>query len=225
MDHTNYIQKFLVESRESIESLQFLSNEEIGKAIDILFDAWIKGKHIFFMGNGGSAGNASHFAADLSKTTMHKEKKRFKAFCLNENPSLFTAWVNDFGWDYAYRGQLENVLEENDVIVILSVHGGSGWSGNLLKAAEFAKEKGAKIISFAGFDGGFLKTVSDACVIIPIDSTAHTEALHSVIQHLVIFRLKDLIENHNSPEVFIKANESLLSQKDPASFDSQGGKR
>jgi D-sedoheptulose 7-phosphate isomerase len=196
-DNKSYIDNYLKETEEIVRDID---RNEINNFINILFEAWKNGKSVFTVGNGGSASTASHISADLAKTVANdssqkdiRETKGFKAMCLNDNPSLLTAWVNDSGWENAYSGMLNTFIEEGDVLLLVSVHGGSGWSGNLVKAMEIAKERNAKIISLAGFDGGKMKEVSDSCVVVPKNSTPHTEGFHGVIQHLFVERLRQLV--------------------------------
>lgn len=193
-----YINKYL---EETVEIAKNIDRKEIEKFINILFDAWKSGKKVITMGNGGSASTASHFAADLAKTVANdssmkeiSSKKGFKSMCLNDNPASLTAWINDSGWDKAYAGLLNTYLDEGDVILLVSVHGGSGWSGNLVQAMDIAKKRNAKILGLAGFDGGEMKKQSDSCVVVPKDSTPHTEGFHLVVQHLVVDRLRQLIQ-------------------------------
>lgn len=195
----SFIEEYLKEVGDIASKI---NRAQIDKAIDILFEAWKKGNHVYFMGCGGSAGTASHFAADLSKTTMSKGKKRFKAISLVENPSLCTAWINDEGWENVFLGQIENFMQPGDIAVGLSVHGGKGranagaWSQNLTKAMQFVKDHGGKCIGLSGFDGGAFNELCDAVIIVPKDSTPLVEGFHSDIQHLIIFRLKELIEKN-----------------------------
>ena len=200
-----YIEKYLLETEEVCEQI---NREDINNFINILFEAWKNRKRVFTMGNGGSSSTASHFASDLAKTVSNDSSmkeinsvKGFSTLCLNDNPALLTAWVNDSGWDNVYAGMLNTLLEKEDVILLVSVHGGSGWSGNLVKAIEIAKKKGAKILGLAGFDGGQMKKLSDCCVVVPKDSTPHTEGFHLVIQHLVIDRLRELVKEYSTKNV------------------------
>lgn len=199
MGNNAYVKEYFADVSDILKDIDV---KEIGKAIDILFDAWKKDRNVFFMGCGGSAGTASHFAADLSKTAIVDGKKRFRAHSLVDNPSLVSAWVNDEGWESVFVGQLENLFQEGDVAVALSVHGGSGkgnagqWSQNLTKALQYVKDGGGKNVGFAGFDGGAFRQLCDACVIVPKDSTPQVEGFHGVLQHLIIFRLKELIANY-----------------------------
>jgi len=211
MNTKEFITKYFEETNEIMRDID---KGEIEKSVDILFEAWKTGKTVFTLGNGGSASTASHFAADLAKTVVNPSSEKeissvqgFKTLCLNDNPANMTAWINDCGWDKVYAGQLNTLLEEGDIILILSVHGGSGWSGNIVRAMETAKAKKAKIIGLAGFDGGMLKKMADACMVVPKDSTPHTEGFHSVLQHLIIFRLKELVEAYQKNQSLIQLQE------------------
>ncbi|MBN2421627.1 SIS domain-containing protein [Candidatus Woesearchaeota archaeon] len=200
MVHKEYINTFFKECKTIIDEV---NKEDINKVIELLFNAWKQGKQIFLMGNGGSASTATHFTADLAKTTMTKGRKRFKAICLNDNIPLMSAWVNDEGWENLYLGQLENLFEKGDILIGFSVHGGSGkgnagnWSQNLTKAYQYVIDNKGTTIGFSGFDGGAMKQICDACVVVPFNATPHVEAFHVVLQHLIIFRLKELIQNYN----------------------------
>lgn len=194
---SEYVENYLKEVKQIAETID---QKQIAKAIQILFEAWKNGRHVYIMGCGGSAATASHFAADLSKTTMAKGKKRFKALSLVENPALTTAWINDEGWENVFVGQIENFMQPGDVVIGISVHGGKGrgnagaWSQNLTKAMQFVKDNGGKCIGLAGFDGGAFVELCDACIVVPKNSTPLVEGFHCDVQHLIIFRLKELIE-------------------------------
>ena len=196
MENEEEIEQYLKEIKEICDNI---SRDDIDSAIDLLFDAWKNGNSVYFCGNGGSAGTANHFMCDLFKVTVVEGKKRFKAYCLNDNVPLMTALINDDGWDNLYIEQLKNLFEKGDVLICLSVHGGSGrdkagaWSQNLLKAMDYAKKNGGKTIGFAGFDGGAMKDIADVCVIVPFNATPHVEAFHVVLQHLIASRLREKI--------------------------------
>ena len=189
-----------------------IDNQVIADAVNALFTAWKKGKTVFVFGNGGSAGNASHFAADLAKTTMVPGKSRLRAFCLSENVSMLTAWTNDEGWGSVYEGQLQGYHQPGDVCIALSVHGGSmsgnsgQWSQNLMRGLQYAKNNGGINIGISGFNGGTFPQVCDHTIVVPLDSTAHIEAFQMVIHHAIIFRLHQLIKQHESPAGIIEPN-------------------
>lgn len=187
--------------KETEEICKLINYEDVANCIEILFNAWKEKKKILIFGNGGSSATASHFTGDLLKTVVNdssmkeiNSQRGFRAICLNDNSASMTAWINDSGWDKAYSGLLNTMLDEGDVIIIVSVHGGSGWSGNIVEAMKLAKQRNAKILGLAGFDGGKLKEMADACVVVPKNSTPHVEGFHCVIQHLIVFALKQLIK-------------------------------
>lgn len=199
MENEKEIEQYFKEIKEICDNI---SRVDIDKAIELLFDAWKNGNKVFLCGNGGSAGTANHFMCDLFKVTAVEGKKRFKAHCLNDNVPLMTALINDEGWDNLYIEQLKNLFEKGDVLICLSVHGGSGrdkagaWSQNLLKAMDYVNKNGGRTIGFAGFDGGAMKDLADVCVIVPFNATPHVEAFHVVLQHLIASRLREKIMNY-----------------------------
>lgn len=191
------IQGYLAEMQKAIQDI---SIEDVDRAAELLFDAWKRGSQVFTCGNGGSASTATHFACDLTKTTIVDGKPRFKAFCLNDNIPLLSALVNDEGFDNLFYEQLKNSFQEGDVLICISVHGGAGkdkaglWSQNLLKAMKYASQKGGKTIGLSGFDGGPMKEIADACVVVPVNSTPQVESLHLALEHLICACLKHKIE-------------------------------
>ncbi len=191
-----YVDAYLEEVRDIAGRID---RGEIKKAIDILYDAWKLGSHVYLMGCGGSAAAASHFAADLSKTAIVPGKRRFKALSLVDNAACVTAWTNDEGWDSVFQCQIENYMQEGDVAVGISVHGGKGranagaWSQNITKAMQYVRDNGGRCIGIAGFDGGAFKELCDACIVVPKESTALVEGFHGDIQHMIVFRLREMI--------------------------------
>ncbi len=196
MDSETFINLYF-QKLESV--IKRMSRDDIERVVELLYEAWMKGKQVFLAGNGGSAATASHFASDLAKFTSVEGKKRFRAVALTDNVPLVSALTNDLGWENVYVEQLKNFMCEGDVFVVISVHGGSGsdkagpWSQNLLKAAKFVKDSGGRVIGLAGFDGGVLKEMADACIVVPINSTPHVEGFHLVLTHLVCARIRELI--------------------------------
>jgi D-sedoheptulose 7-phosphate isomerase len=178
-----------------------LDRGSIDDAIGILYEAWKNDNQVFTVGNGGSASTATHLACDLNKWVSDEAVRKFRAFSLVDNIPLVSALTNDNGWGDVYYEQLRNFFRRGDVLVAISVHGGSGsdkagpWSQNLLKAVKYAKDNGGKVVGMSGFDGGVLKTASDACIIVPANSTPHVEGMHLVLTHLMCEQLKGLISS------------------------------
>ncbi len=201
MTNQAFIDRYFDEMRQVIGNL---SKPDIDRAIEVLFDAWKRGATVFLIGNGGSASTATHFACDLSKVTIAQGKPRLRAVSLCDNIPLMSAWINDNGFEYLFSEQLRNLMRPGDVLVAISVHGGSGrdkggpWSQNLLRAVNTARaEFGATVIGFSGFDGGALKEAADICVVVPISSTPQVESFHLVLEHLVTFCMREKIAGYS----------------------------
>jgi len=182
-----------------------LDRKSIDRAISILYEAWKSDNQVFIIGNGGSASTATHFACDLNKWVSDNASRKFRAFSLVDNIPLVSALTNDNGWSDIFYGQLRNFLRRGDVLIAISVHGGTGsdkagpWSQNLLKAVKYVKENNGKVIGLSGFDGGVLRTASDVCVLVPVNSTPHVEGMHLVLSHLICNRLKPLVSDNAAP--------------------------
>src|SRR5262245_49788393 len=189
--------------KETAEIALSTSRDDLARVIEVLFEAWRGDRTIYTCGNGGSAANASHLACDIAKFTWVDGKRRFKCMSLCDNAALISALTNDVGFNRIFLEQLDGRLVPGDVLICLSVHGGSGadragpWSQNLVAAADFAKKKGAKVVALVGYDGGALRTMADASVIVPSSaeghtSTPHVEGFHEVYHHLLCERLLQL---------------------------------
>ena len=198
MSHEKFIEEYLDGVADIVKKI---SKSDIDKTIRILYEAWKNDKAVYVAGNGGSASTASHFAADLNKYVSDDAPHRFRAFALVDNIPLMSALTNDNGWSDVYSYQLESFMKEGDVLIGISVHGGSGsdkagpWSQNLLKAVKVAKEKGGKVVGLVGFDGGMLRKLADASIVVPADSTPQVEGFHLVLEHMIAARLKEAIGN------------------------------
>jgi D-sedoheptulose 7-phosphate isomerase len=196
MKNRGFISGYLAEMKAVTEKI---SPEDVDKVVELLYQAWQQDRRVFICGNGGSAGTATHFTCDLAKTTIIDSKKRFKAICLNDNIPLISALVNDNGFDNLYYEQLQNLYQPGDVLICISVHGGAGkdragmWSQNLLKAMKYVADNDGKTVGFSGFDGGPMKEIADACVVVPIDSTPQVESFHLALEHLICACLRQKI--------------------------------
>jgi len=184
-------------------------SQKIDNVISLLFEVWKEGKWVYIMGNGGSASTATHFVADLAKTICEKPEDRgIRAMSLVDNIPLISALVNDWGWDNIYTNQLATYYVEGGVGIGISVHGGSGtdlageWSQNLLKGLQYIKDRGGKTIGLSGFDGGPMKNLCDIGIVVPENSTPLVESFHVVLQHLIVFGLKEKIHAYNKTSGF-----------------------
>ena len=190
--------------RESAEIAARTDRSEVARVFDVLFEAYQGDHTIYTCGNGGSAANASHLACDLAKFTWADGKKRFRVQSLCDNAALLLALTNDVGFHRIFVEQLVPVASAGDVLIAISVHGGAGadkagpWSQNLLAAATLVKERGGKVVALVGYDGGGLRQIADASILVPrtesgFTSTPHVEGFHVVYHHLICERLRQLV--------------------------------
>lgn len=157
--------------------------QEIAAFAKTLLDARERGAAIYFIGNGGSAATASHFANDIAIGTYATERP-FRAISLCDNQAIITAIANDFGYEHIFSRQLQVVAKPGDVLVAISA---SGNSPNLLRAMEYARENGMRSVALTAFDGGKMKPMADQGVYIPTGMKEYgpAEDAHMVLDHLL----------------------------------------
>lgn len=162
----------------------------VDRFVDLLFEAYQRGRTVFIVGNGGSAANASHFCQDLSKGTSMRRSgvRRLRALSLVDNGSWITALGNDEGYEMVFVQQLLTFAAAGDLLVIIS---GSGNSPNVLRAAEWARTHGVAVIALSGFDGGRLHGLADHIVHVPWADMGIVESVHLAVFHYAIERLAE----------------------------------
>jgi D-sedoheptulose 7-phosphate isomerase len=180
MDYIEGIEDYFKVLKNTLDQLD---REEINKAINVLIKARTEKKHIFIMGNGGSAATASHFAGDFNKGLSLNRTERFRYICLNDNLPTLLSLANDVSYEAVFVEQLKNFLEDGDVVVGIS---GSGNSKNVINAVEFAKQKGNTIIGLSGYNGGRLLKLADVKLHVPIENMQIVEDIHMVFDHLMM---------------------------------------
>ena len=190
-DRTAEIRDFL---SQTIRLLESLDRSSVDAARRVLLQCYRNRGRVYTAGNGGSASTAEHFACDLAKYVIPNGARPFDVRCLTDNISLYTAWANDAAREEVFVNQLRGLLAPNDVLVAISVHGGSGFSADLVRAVRYANQIGAKTISLVGFDGGILHRECTCSILVPVDSTPQTEAIHLVIEHLLMHLIKTDLE-------------------------------
>jgi len=166
---------------------------EIRGFVEILLDARKRDAMVFFIGNGGSAATASHFANDIAFGTR-EYKKPFRVMSLTDNVPVLTALGNDEGYEEIFVKQLQVYGKPGDVLVAISA---SGNSLNLIRAFEHASLANIKTVAITAFDGGKLKIIADQSIHIPTGKKEYgpAEDLHLIIDHLVGAYLMRMIHN------------------------------
>lgn len=178
----------LIESeiRDSIltkEKLIQTSIPSIEKAAQLLVDVLRKDGFVLFCGNGGSACDASHIAAELVvRFKSGNDRKAIPALALSADQAVLTAGANDYGYDSIFERQVEAFGRAGDLLIALTT---SGNSPNILKAIEMAKKKNLKVLTLLGGTGGKAKGLGDAEIIVPSSTTARIQECHITIGHIL----------------------------------------
>ena len=177
----------VVYAKSYVKHLQFILDTvdtvDIGQFIYTLLDARKNDATIFFIGNGGSAATASHFANDLAYGTNDYENP-FRVMSLTDNVAVITALGNDYGYDEIFLRQVQVHGKGGDLLVGISA---SGNSPNLVKAFEYAKSIGIKTVAITAFDGGMMKKIADEGIHVPTADKEYgpAEDVHMILDHLV----------------------------------------
>jgi D-sedoheptulose 7-phosphate isomerase len=140
-----------------------------------------QGNRVYFCGNGGSAADAQHLAAELSGR-FYTDRDALPAEALHCNTSYLTAVANDYSYDVIYARLVKGIAHQGDVLIGLST---SGNSGNILKAFEMAREKGVITVGFTGETGGKMKSISDFLINVPSKDTPRIQESHILVGHII----------------------------------------
>ncbi len=153
----------------------------IEKIVSLCISSLKKGGKIVFCGNGGSAADSQHLAAELVGRFL-KEKRPLSSLALSTNTSILTALGNDYGFEYTFSKQIEALLKPKDILIAIST---SGNSKNVIEAVKKAKEIKAKTIGLLGKKGGELKKIVDLPLIIKSNNTARIQEMHILVGHIL----------------------------------------
>jgi len=180
MDKIKKIIKASIDTKQSL-----LQNEgllkTIAASVDVIVNAFRNGKRVYFCGNGGSAADAQHLAAEFSGR-FYTDRKALPAEALHCNTSYLTAVANDYGFDEIYSRLIDGIGEQGDVLVGLST---SGNSPNILKAFKTAKKKEMVTIGFTGKSGGEMRPLCDHLINIPSTDTPRIQESHIMVGHII----------------------------------------
>lgn len=153
----------------------------VNDAVNVIANAFEKGNKVLFCGNGGSASDAQHLAAEFSGR-FYTDRDALPAEALHCNTSYITAVANDYSYDVIYSRLIKGIGNPGDVLVGLST---SGNSKNIVNAFEEAKKKGMLTIGFTGSTGGKLKKFSDVLINVPSDDTPRIQESHITLGHII----------------------------------------
>jgi len=188
-------EKKLFESlKETIQTKQKtaeLCSAEIEKSAQMLADTLRNGGKILICGNGGSAADSQHIAAELVvRLRSHINRPALAAIALTVDSSILTAGGNDIGFDNIFARQVEALARPGDILIAIST---SGNSENVLRAAQIARKMGVRTIGLLGKDGGKIKNECDLSVIVPSANTARIQETHIFIAHLWCEAIEELL--------------------------------
>src|SRR5687767_2595923 len=155
--------------------------QAIGKAVDLILDAFASGRKLLVFGNGGSSADAQHFTAEFVGRFV-AERPPLPAIALTTNQAILTAWSNDYSFDDVFARQVEALGVEGDVAFGIST---SGNSPNVVNALRRARERGLQTIGVTGSGGGKMAELCDVLLAVPLTSTARVQEVHLVTYHAI----------------------------------------
>ncbi len=162
-----------------------LNNEHLllamRRIVDVIVQTFQNGNHVYFCGNGGSAADAQHLAAEFSGR-FYKNRKALPAEALHCNTSYLTAVANDYSFDVIYSRMIDGLGKKGDVLIGLST---SGNSKNIVQALATAQAKGMVTIGFTGAAGGLLSSVSNFLINAPSNDTPRIQEVHMLVGHII----------------------------------------
>jgi D-sedoheptulose 7-phosphate isomerase len=176
----NEIIKASIEVKQQLLEDEALVNQ-IQVVTNLITKAFQSGNAVYFAGNGGSAADAQHLAAEFSGR-FYKDRKALPSDALHCNSSYLTAVANDYSYDVIYARLLEGLAKPGDVLVGIST---SGNSGNIVKAFEMAKTIGVTTVGFTGEKGGKMKDLGDYLINVPSNTTPRIQEAHILVGHII----------------------------------------
>lgn len=176
---------------KEISTIKALDFDAVEEAVEAIKSAYEREATIYIFGNGGSAATASHFICDFNKGISEPLDKKFNLICLNDNTPIVMAIANDISYDDVFYFQLVNKLKPTDLVIAIS---GSGNSKNVIKAVEYAKQVGCKVVGMTGYSGGKLKGLSDYNMHVAVDDMQITEDVHMSFDHMMYRVLTDVLK-------------------------------
>lgn len=180
---TQQTDRILTIWEEHLEIARTLPNlaSAVSDAIDMIYSSLAAGGQLLIAGNGGSAADAQHIAAELTGRFL-RERRPFRATALHANTSSLTAIGNDYGYEHVFARELSAQARPGDVLLAIST---SGNSRNILRAIEAAREIGVSVVGLTGESGGEMRAVCDLCLCVPSRSAARIQEMHITMGHAI----------------------------------------
>lgn len=174
------VKKYLT---KTINVVQNISIPDLERGVELVREAWMGGKKIIVIGNGGSALTALHYINDWNKSIFLATGRRFDGRTLTDNVGLITSYANDISYQDIFVEQLKNILCDGDLLIAIS---GSGNSENIIRAVDYANKNNAVTLGLSGFDGGRLKAMVQHSIWANISDMQVSEDVHFMFGHIVM---------------------------------------
>jgi D-sedoheptulose 7-phosphate isomerase len=169
-------------------------SDVIANAAQLILNAYKAGGKVLLIGNGGSAADAQHIAAEFVGR-FKLERAGLPAIAMTTNSSILTALANDYGYDTVFSRQLEVLVSDKDVLIAITT---SGTSPNILKGVEMAHSKGATVIGLTGAKSSRLKDIADLTIAVHSDNTARIQEAHITIGHIICYLVEKWLFHESS---------------------------
>ncbi|MCC7475609.1 MAG: D-sedoheptulose 7-phosphate isomerase [Pirellulales bacterium] len=193
-----FAQNHLRTSAETKQRYADASAAELVTVARAVADCFLAGGKLMLCGNGGSAADSQHMAAEYTSILSQKfDRRALPALALTTDSSFLTARGNDYGFDSVFSRQVEALGKSGDVLIGSST---SGNSKNVLLAFEVAKRMGLKTVALTGSTGGKMATLVDHCLRVPSDSTAHIQECHIAMGHIIVATVEKLLFNSDGSD-------------------------
>lgn len=183
------IKDILLESIQVKEELLRTTLGQIVEIADLMIDCLKKNGKVILFGNGGSASDSQHIAAELVGR-FKKDRTALAAIALTTNTSVLTSIANDYGFEFVFARQIEALAQKNDVIIAIST---SGKAKNVAAAIKQAKKMGIKTVALTGGDGGELAKLADFSMLVPSSVTARIQEAHITVGHILCELIEDAL--------------------------------
>ena len=177
----SFVTDYLVRLKRILDNID---TEVVSDIVDALELTLVNKSRIYIIGNGGSSATASHMVNDLGAGLRRRDIVNFDVVSLGDNSPVVSAIANDIGYENIFFMQMKGLINSNDIVIAISC---SGDSPNIVKAVDYAKGLGCKIIGITGFDGGYLKSISDISfhVNAPKNEYGLVEDVHMILDHII----------------------------------------
>ncbi len=182
MDYRVEIERRLQAHLEAARRMDEVTGQA-AEAVSLVVETFRGGGKVLLAGNGGSAADAQHWAAEwVIRLVHHLKRPAMPAIALTTDSSLLTAGANDIGYENVFARQVEGLAAPGDLLILIST---TGNSGNLARAAEAAREKQARVLGILGSGGGLLREACDLSVVVPSEDVQRIQEMHAFLGHML----------------------------------------